>query len=87
MLTTCNILTESGALRLLDWPESRRLELRDLASSHFCGKARIYQRQDIEHLRSPLNLIMRSALRGALKTGIENRSVTPNFRPTQLETR
>jgi hypothetical protein len=86
MATPCDILTESGALRLLDWPESRRLELRDLASSHFCGKARIYQRQDIEHLRSPLNLIMRSALRGAFPD-LKNRSVESNFRPTQLETR
>ena len=86
MPTPCDILTESGALRLLDWPESRRLELRDLASSHFCGKARIYQRQDIEHLRSPLNLIMRSALRGAF-ADLKNRSVESNFRPVQLETR
>jgi hypothetical protein len=87
MAPPCDILTESGALRLLDWPESRRLELRDLASSHSCGKARIYQRLDIEKLRNPLNLIVRSAIKGAFAPALTNRALAPQVRPLPLETR
>ena len=62
---TCTILNEAQALRLLDWPTTRRAELRSLADHHPCGNTRIYQRSEIELLRSPLNRIMRGAVRGA----------------------
>ena len=60
-----SILNEAQALRLLDWPTSRRAELRELLDHHPCGRTNVYQREDVEHIRSPLNRVMRSACRRA----------------------
>jgi hypothetical protein len=66
--TRCDILNEAQALRALDWPTSRRPELRALADNRPCGRTRVYDRADIELLRSPLNQIVRAAVRGAFST-------------------
>lgn len=42
--------TESAALRLLDWPASRRGELRNLLPSIPSGTGRLYQKSAVEAL-------------------------------------
>lgn len=63
-----DILNEAQSLRLIDWPTSRRAELRELLDSRPCGRTRIYNRAEVELLRHPENRIMRSAIRRAFQT-------------------
>jgi HK97 family phage major capsid protein len=49
-------ITEAAALRALDWPVSRREELRSLLPSVPAGQSLIYQKSAVERLKDPLEL-------------------------------
>lgn len=56
-------LTESAALRLLDWPASRRADLRLLLPSVPTGSSLLYEKSAVENLRclSPQEIATRRA--------------------------
>lgn len=67
--TPPDAITESSALRALDWPMSRREELRALLPSVPAGQSRIYQKSRVEALKNPDELArVRSAGNGNLFT-------------------
>ena len=68
--TRSDILNEAQALRALDWPTSRRAELRALADNRQCGRTRVYNRAEVEQLRHPENRIVRAAIRDAFQNAL-----------------
>ncbi len=50
--TQPDAITESGALRLLNWPSSRREQLRGRLPSIPSGTGRLYQKTAVEALRA-----------------------------------
>jgi HK97 family phage major capsid protein/HK97 family phage prohead protease len=82
--TLPDVCTESNALRILDWPVSRRMELRDLLPSVPAGQSRIYQKSRVEALKNPDELArVRSAGNGSLFT----RNGTAAAPPAEIHTR
>lgn len=62
-------ITESGALRLLDWPASRRADLRGLLPSVPTGSSLLYERAAVEALKDPAELArVRSSKNNSLFT-------------------
>jgi HK97 family phage major capsid protein len=78
-------LTESAALRLLDWPASRRAELRALLPSVPTGSALLYERAAVETIRSksPSEL---AAIR-AKGVPLMTRNGTATAPPSEIHTR